>query len=53
MRNNRPDEESSSRVVYGDGVIMMGVNRNDKGIERLVKNTFPLMFVKRGERGKH
>ncbi|HKM05782.1 MAG TPA: LacI family DNA-binding transcriptional regulator, partial [Sphaerochaeta sp.] len=45
--NNRPTEENSSRVVHADGAVMMGVNRNDKGIERLVKNNFPLVFVGR------
>ncbi len=47
--NNRPTEENSSRVVHADGAVMMGVNRNDKGIERLVKNNFPLVFVGRRE----
>ncbi|NBK21652.1 MAG: LacI family DNA-binding transcriptional regulator [Spirochaetia bacterium] len=47
--NNRPTEENSSRVVHADGAVMMGVNRNDKGIERLVKNHFPLVFVGRRE----
>jgi len=47
--NNRPTEENSSRVVHADGAVMMGVNRNDKGIERLVKNNFPLIFVGRRE----
>ena len=47
--NNRPTEENSSRVVHADGAVMMGVSRNDKGIERLVKNNFPLVFVGRRE----
>lgn len=47
--NNRPTEENSSRAVHADGAVMMGVNRNDKGIERLVKNNFPLVFVGRRE----
>lgn len=52
--NNRPTEENSSRVVLADGAVMVGVHRNDKGIERLVKNNFPLVFVGRREvRGAH
>jgi len=47
--NNRPTEENSSRVVHADGAVMVGVNRNDKGIERLVKCNFPLVFVGRRE----
>ncbi|MDT4762184.1 LacI family DNA-binding transcriptional regulator [Sphaerochaeta sp. PS] len=47
--NNRPTEENSSRIVLADGAVMMGVNRDDKGVERLVKNNFPLVFVGRRE----
>lgn len=47
--NNRPTEENSSRIVLADGAVMMGVNRDDKGIERLVKANFPLVFVGRRE----
>ncbi|MGH0052208.1 MAG: LacI family DNA-binding transcriptional regulator, partial [Sphaerochaetaceae bacterium] len=47
--NNRPTEENSSRIALADGAVMMGVNRDDKGIERLVKAHFPLVFVGRRE----
>lgn len=47
--NNRPTEENSSRIVLADGAVMMGVNRDDKGIERLVKANYPLVFVGRRE----
>ena len=47
--NNRPTEENSSRVVLADGAVMIGVSRNDKGVEHLVKNNFPLVFVGRRE----
>ncbi len=47
--NNRPTEDNASRVVLADGAVMMGVSRNDKGIERLVKSNFPLVFVGRRE----
>jgi hypothetical protein len=47
--NNRPTEENSSRIALADGAVMMGVNRDDKGVERLVKAHFPLVFVGRRE----
>lgn len=50
--NNRPTEENSSRIVLADGAVMMGVNRDDKGIERLVKSNYPLVFVGRREVGE-
>ncbi|MFA6906514.1 MAG: LacI family DNA-binding transcriptional regulator, partial [Sphaerochaeta sp.] len=34
--DNGPTGENSSRIVLADGAVMMGVNRDDKGIERLV-----------------
>lgn len=50
--NNRPTEENSSRIVLADGAVMMGVNRDDKGIERLVRSNYPLVFVGRREVGE-
>lgn len=47
--NNRPTQENSSRIALADGAVMMGVNRDDRGIERLVKANYPLVFVGRRE----
>jgi DNA-binding LacI/PurR family transcriptional regulator len=50
--NNRPTEESASRVALADGAVMFGINRDDKGIRRLVEANFPLVFVGRREVGE-
>ncbi|MGE4584869.1 MAG: LacI family DNA-binding transcriptional regulator [Sphaerochaeta sp.] len=47
--NNRPTEDNASRVVMADGAVMIGVNRDDKGVQRLVKASYPLVFVGRRE----
>ncbi len=49
--NNRPTEENSSRVALADGAVMIGVNRDDKGIQRLVDANYPLVFVGRRQIG--
>ncbi len=47
--NNRPTQENTSRIALADGAVMIGVDRDDKGIEYLVKANFPLVFVGRRE----
>ncbi|HZJ88662.1 MAG TPA: LacI family DNA-binding transcriptional regulator, partial [Sphaerochaeta sp.] len=50
--NNRPTEESSRRAALADGAVMIGVNRDDRGIKRLIQANFPLVFVGRREVGE-
>jgi DNA-binding LacI/PurR family transcriptional regulator len=48
--NNRPTVGNpSSRIALADGAVMIGVNRDDKDIVRLVQHNFPLVFVGRRE----
>ncbi|WP_320128462.1 LacI family DNA-binding transcriptional regulator [uncultured Sphaerochaeta sp.] len=48
--NNRPTVGNpSSRIALADGAVMIGVNRDDQDIVRLVQNNYPLVFVGRRE----
>jgi DNA-binding LacI/PurR family transcriptional regulator len=48
--NNRPTVGNpSSRIALADGAVMIGVNRDDQDIVRLVQHNYPLVFVGRRE----